>query len=56
MNLDERRLSEIKEFKAFYHMKLGEAETELEKDLIQVQINKLSDEENEILKRCKVDV
>ena len=56
MNLDERRLRDIKEFKAFYHVKLGEAESELERDLLQVQLNKLCDEESEILKRCKVDV
>ena len=53
MNLDEQRLREITEHKTFYHHKLDEAETELEKDLLQVQIDKLNEEQSEILKRCK---
>lgn len=53
MNLDETRLQEIKEYKIFYHRKLKEENTELGKDLIQSQINKLDEEEQDILKRCK---
>ena len=54
MNLDETRLREIKEHKIFYHSKLKEAETILEKDLLQVQIDRLNEEETEILERCGV--
>ena len=53
MNLDEQRLREITEYKTFYYRKLEEAETELEHDLIEAQIDKLNTEQNEILKRCK---
>ena len=52
MNRDENRLREIKEHKIFYHSKLEKAETILEKDLLQVQLDKLNDEEQDILKRC----
>lgn len=54
MNRDENRLREIKEHKIFYHSKLEEAETILEKDLLQVQIDRLNEEETEILERCGV--
>ena len=54
MNLDEQRLKEISEFKLFYNNKIKEAETELEKDLIQVKIDRLNDEQKDILKRCGV--
>ena len=54
MNLDEQRLREITEFRAFYEIKLNEENTDLGKDLIQVQIQKLDDEKEDILKRCNV--
>ena len=54
MNLDNQRLKEIKEFKTFYHAKLEQAETELEHDLLQIQLDKLDQEEKEILERCDV--
>ena len=54
MNLDETRLKEIKEFKLFYKNKLSEAESELESDLLQSRINRLNEEETEILKRCGI--
>ena len=54
MNRDENRLREIKEHKIFYHHRLKEAETILEKDLLQVQIDRLNEEEQEILKRCNI--
>ena len=52
MNRDETRLKEIQDFKKFYKIKINEAERELEKDLLQVQLNKLSEEEHDILRRC----
>ena len=52
VNLDEQRLREITEFRAFYEMKLKEENTDLGKDLIQVQIQKLDEEKEDILKRC----
>ena len=52
MNLDEQRLREITEFREFYEIKLKEENTDLGKDLIQVQIQKLDDEKEDILKRC----
>ena len=52
MNLDEQRLREITEFRAFYEMKLKEETSDLGKDLIQCQINKLDEEKEDILKRC----
>ena len=52
MNRDEQRLREITEFRAFYEIKLKEENTDLGKDLIQVQIQKLDDEKEDILKRC----
>ena len=54
MNLDNKRLKEIQTFKAFYHAKLDEAETELETDLLNIQLSKLDDEEKQILERCDV--
>lgn len=54
MNFDEQRLKEIKEFKIFYRNKIEDAETELEKDLLQVRLDELNDEEQDILKRCIV--
>ena len=52
MNLDEQRLKEITEFRAFYKAKLEEENTELGRELIQVQIQKLDEEKEDILKRC----
>ena len=52
MNRDETRLKEIQDFKKFYQFRIDEAESELERDLLQAQLNKLSEEENNILKRC----
>lgn len=54
MNIDESRLKEIQEYKAFYNARLDEDNTELGKDLIQSKINKLEEEEKEILNRCDV--
>ena len=54
MNQDNQRLKEIQEFKKFYKSKINEAETELESDMLQVQFNKLEEEEKEILKRFDV--
>jgi len=45
------RLAEIKRLKAIYAERLLEADTELSHDLIQIQINKLSAEERELLER-----
>ena len=47
MNMDESRLKEIQEYKAFYNARLDEDNTELGKDLIQSKINQLEDEEKE---------
>lgn len=52
MNLDERRLQEITQYKAFYHKRLKEEPTPLGKDLIEMQLRKLDEEQTEILKRC----
>lgn len=52
MNLDETRLKEIQQYKQIYNKKLEHAESELEHDLLTVQIDKLTEEELEILKRC----
>ena len=54
MNLDERRLKEIQEYKHFYYQKLQTADTELSKDLIEAKIEVLETEEQNILKRCKI--
>ena len=54
MNRDEIRLKEIQEYKRIYHSQLECAETELEHDLLEVQLNRLNDEETEILKRCNI--
>ena len=51
MNRDETRLKEIQDYKRFYHSKIQSAESELEHDLLQVQLDKLNDEETSILKR-----
>ena len=56
MNMDESRLKEIQEYKKFYQIKLNEDNTELGKDLIQSKINKLEEEEKEILERCDVKI
>ena len=56
MNLDERRLKEIKEYKTFYYQKMKEDPTELGKELIQGKIEELEHEEKEILERCKVKI
>lgn len=56
MNFDETRLKEIQEYKAFYNARLDEDNTELGRDLIQSQINKLEKEEKEILNRCDVKI
>ena len=56
MNPDNTRLKDIQTHKTIYHQKLQKAETELEKDLIEIQITKLNQEEKEILKRCDVHV
>ena len=56
MNLDNQRLKEIQTFKAFYNARLSEAETVLERDLLQIQLTKLNEEETEILERCDVHV
>ena len=56
MNPDNTRLKDIQTYKTIYHQKLQKAETELEKDLIEIQITKLNQEEKEILKRCDVHV
>ena len=56
MNFDECRLKEIQEYKKFYQIKLDEDNTELGKDLIQSRINKLEEEEKEILNRCDVKI
>ena len=54
MNQDNQRLKEIQEFKKFYKSRMDEAETEFESDILQVQFNKLEEEEKEILKRFDV--
>ena len=56
MNLDEQRLREIKEYKAFYNARLKEDNTELGTMLINSKIEELETEEKEILKRCKVEI
>jgi hypothetical protein len=56
LNPDNQRLKEIQTYKTIYHQKLQKAETELEKDLIEIQITKLNQEEKEILKRCNINV
>ena len=52
MNLDETRLKEIQEYKRIYTHKLEHAESELEHDLLTIQLDKLNEEEIDILKRC----
>lgn len=56
MNLDERRLGEIKRYKQFYHQRLNEADSPLSKDLIEAKLEQLTEEETQILKRCKVEI
>jgi hypothetical protein len=56
LNPENRRLKEIQTYKTIYHQKLQKAETILEKDLIEIQITKLNQEEKEILKRCNINV
>ena len=55
-NLDERNLRQIQEYKKFYEHKLEEADTELERDLIQIRINQYTEMETEILERCCDDI
>ena len=52
LNLDETRLKEIQTFKLFYRERIEQAESELEVDLLEIQLNKLNEEEHDILKRC----
>ena len=49
MNLDNQRLREIQEFKAFYNARLKEENTELVIYLINSKIKQLETEEKEIL-------
>ena len=56
MNLDNQRLREIQQFKKFYKERLKEDNTELEQDLLQIQYNKLENEEKEILERSDVKI
>ena len=56
MNLDNQRLREIQQFKKFYLERLKEDNTELEQDLLQIQYNKLENEEKEILERSDVKI
>jgi hypothetical protein len=56
MNRDETRLKEIQTHKQFYHQRLKKAETILEKELLQIQLTKLNEEETDILKRCNINV
>ena len=53
MNLDNRRLKEIQQYKLFYQRRLEEEDnTELEEDLLRMKFKALEAEEKEILKRC----
>ena len=56
MILDNQRLREIQQFKKFYLERLKEDNTELEQDLLQIQYNKLENEEKEILERSDVKI
>ena len=56
MNQDNVRLREIQQFKKFYSERLKEDNTELEQDLLQIQYNKLANEEKEILERSDVKI
>ena len=56
MNLDNQRLREIQQYKKFYSERLKEDNTELEQDLLQIQYNKLENEEKEILERSDVKI
>ena len=56
MNLDNQRLREIQQYKKFYSERLKEDNTELEQDLLQIQYNKLANEEKEILERSDVKI
>ena len=56
MNQDNARLREIQQFKKFYSERLKEDNTELEQDLLQIQYNKLENEEKEILERSDVKI
>ena len=51
MNPPEKRLKQIQTQKTIYQERLKNAETELEHDLLTIQINKLNDEEKNILKK-----
>jgi len=52
LNLDETRLKEIQTYKLFYRKRIEQAESELEVDLLEIQLSKLNEEEQDILKRC----
>ena len=54
MNLDNQRLKEIQQAKLFYKKRMEEENTELELDLLQIQYDKLTNEEKEILERNDV--
>jgi len=54
INRDETRLKEIQTYKNSYNNLLKTAETILEKDLIQIQLDKLNQEEKQILERNDV--
>ena len=56
MNQDNVRLREIQQYKKFYSERLKEDNTELEQDLLQIQYNKLENEEKEILERSDVKI
>ena len=54
MNMDNVRLREIQQFKAFYNARLNDEPTELGKDLIQMRMKELETEEKQILERSNV--
>ena len=56
MNLENQRLREIQQYKKFYSERLKEENAELEQDLLQIQYNKLENEEKEILERSDVKI
>ena len=56
MNVDNVRLREIQQFKKFYKERMKENNTELEQDPLQIQYNKLENEEKEILERSDVKI
>ena len=56
MNLDETRLKEIQVFLKAYHTILDNTESITESLNIQSKIDALETEQNEILRRCKVEI